>query len=146
MAQWQQACYFLVGCDHHVCQACLLVLNGLVCECQTSQGNPVNEASAKSSFNTSPLIQQHILGFWKNTGLGSTNKPACVSVSVTCSRCLEKVTDDTAVYWADPESKAWPLCGIFFPYELIKILHCMFFYWKSRQLYQLNKSTYKAQF
>ena len=91
----------------HVCQACSAVLKRLVCHCQTSQGKPVNEASAQSSCNMSSLIQQQI-----NTGLDGKCKH---SVFVTCSRCLDL---NTLPWWNGCTNCAWPL--FIFPYQLIK--------------------------
>lgn len=102
MAQWQQACYFLVVCDH----VCPVVLNGLVCECQTSQRNAVNEASVQSSFNMLRVFQQRILDLRENKGSGGKNKMACVSAPVTCSRCHWW---HSCIRWDGPEPDLQPI-------------------------------------
>lgn len=57
-----------------------------VCECQTSKGNPADEASAESSINTPLLIQHCTQGLWEHTCLDGRKKqkacrPACPRMS-----------------------------------------------------------------
>ena len=63
----------------------------------------------KSSFNTSPLIQQHILGLWGNTGLwmANTNRPVCPCLSPARGVLIKSLM--TQLYklgWPRPWGKA----------------------------------------
>lgn len=55
--------------------------SGLFVSVRPPRENGASVASARSSFNTSPLIQHNILSQWENTGWYKTNPSLCVCLS-----------------------------------------------------------------